>query len=579
MGLLNNIFGSNKPQPQRIHSTGGMRVNAVAKNHRSPAVIKSYNSVNQNKRAFEAAKIDRTVYSWNTNQTSINWDIRQGLAILRARSIELSHSDPYAKKYFNSLEKYVVGPEGFTHRNKAYNYKQTNEGWKLEFDKSANKIIQDAFWRWGKKDYCTITGDLSLRQVLGLTIKTEAIVGEAFLKKIYVSNKVNPYGFTLQFIPAAYCDETLNKALPNGNTIIMGIEYTPFGKPVAYYFRKVTQEQELYSYEASKTYVRISADQVYHKFRKEYVGQKRGIPWLTASAMRLHILKGYEDAALMNARSAARKSNVLEPVTGESGELTTSNTQGTETDSNGDIIRDIVPGETYVVPSGYKFVDYDPSYPQGEHGPFTQTILQGASSGMDFDYPSLSSNLSGVNYTSSRTGKLDSNLTFKRIQSDLKEDLLEPLHTDWLEAAMLNDAFPYSLPISKIEKFNQPLFLGFTPDWTDPLKDGKAKIMLNQNNLETLEKLAADKGYDLEELLDQLEFEKKELIRRGLSVEAKLEDNSVEDGGSQGDNKDSDINRNRIAARKYPLIDVLDTDDIKEAIYEILDEKRSNGKH
>ena len=57
-------------------------------------------------------------------------------------------------------------------------------------------------------------------------------------------------------------------------------------------------------------------------------------------------------------------------------------------------------GETYVVPPGMKSAAWDPKYPQGEHPSFTKHQEQRAASGLDIDYPTVSSNLEGVTYTS-----------------------------------------------------------------------------------------------------------------------------------------------------------------------------------
>src|SRR5690606_15562047 len=116
--------------------------------------------------------------------------------------------------------------------------------------------------------------------------------------------------------------------------------------------------------------------------------------------------------------SAARKVAVIEPKDAEEPELNKDSVGGTE-DSDGNIVKNIQPGETFVVPYGYTFKDYDPAFPQGEAGPFTKLILQGISAGLDVDYPTLASDPSGVNFSSAQFAAIDSRIGYADIQEDL----------------------------------------------------------------------------------------------------------------------------------------------------------------
>lgn len=563
------MFSGTKAQPRKTISSG-TRASFTSARRINHSPIQARREVKiaavAHKRIFEIAKTDAWHSSgWNVSQTNINWDIRQGLGILRSKSRELAENDPYFKKFMRELEKNVIGPEGFTHRNKAFDWKKDNAGgWKKVYDKVVNTMIQDGFWDWSQMEYCYVSGDMSLTEGLGVELKTIATDGEVFLKKIYTTDKKeNPFGITYQQIEAAFCDETYNKLLPNGNIIIMGIEYTPVRKPVAYYFRKIKEGAELYSPYASKEYVRIPADQIIHLFIKEFVGQLRGIPWCAPTGLRLHLLRGYEDAALNNARSAARKSNMIEPVYEQDGELSTATVAGSVENENGDLVQNIQPGKTFIVPYGYKHVAYDPTYPQGEHGPFTQTILQGVSSGWDIDYPTLSSNLSGVNYTSARHGLLDSRLGYRIYQRYLREHRLNPTFRDWLESTILNGYFSLPIKMSNFQKYNQPMFLGFVGEWVDKYKDAKGTLLELQGNLTTYEIELSKRGLDFDEVVERITYERKLLIENGLLPS----DLNKEVGSSTGNDGGDESVRS--------LVDVAE---IAEVVEDILDDKLSNKK-
>jgi len=473
-----------------------------------------------NKRVFQAAQMDRTTASWSRSYTNINLDIRNGLQALNARARDLAENDPYAKKFLKLLEKNVVGPDGFSHRNKAYDFVEVDGELSKVHDKLTNQIIEDGFAEYGKLNTCLLQGNQTMREATALELKSMAVDGEVFLQKLTGSQY--KYGFCYQQIESQMCDTMYNRTAPNGNKIIMGIEYTKYMQPVNYYFRTDAGGDPLYITN-SKSYVKIPASQIIHLYKIEFIGQLRGISWFLPTALRMNILKGYQEAVLLNARSSAMKNGVLVPSK-ESDALDVANVSGTEENSDGDLVKQISPGETYVVPEGYDFETYDPTYPSGQEGGFTDSVVQGMASGFDVDFPSLASNWKGVNYTSSRAASLDARGGYAIIQSYLIEHKMEPIRIAWLEVAMLTKAM--QMPdaillkiISDLDKYNKPTFYGFKGAWVDQWKENKADAFGVDNNLETMERTLGKRGYNLEEFVQQKKYEKKLLKDAGLTVE------------------------------------------------------------
>ena len=490
----------------------------------------------ENKRAFQPAKLDRLTSSWSSSQTNINYDIRSGNRILRARARDLAENDPYARKFLRMLEKNVIGPAGFSFQNKAYDWKKVDGESKKVYDKYANSVIEEAWAEWSRKENCTITRDMTLREATAVELKTIATDGEIFLLKITGKNAGNKFGFTYQQIDPALCDEGLNKTLPNGNQIIMGIEYDPYLRAVAYYFIKPgTSPAQNPGYYFSRDYIRIPAERIIHLFRREFVGQLRGISWFLPSAWRMKILSAYQEAVLINARSAALKTMVLTPKDA-SASLEAADVAGGEEDSDGDIIQELEPGMTYIVPQGYEADAFDPSYPSGSEGPFTQAILQAIASGWDVDYPTLASNFKDVNYTSSRAALLDARAGYQTIQEWLINHKMLDVFQTFLEMAILSGAI--NLPIEKFDKFNKPLFLGYRGEWVDPYKEANADSLALKNNLETYERILGRRGYTLEEFIEQRKAEKKLFEDAGLSFDAE-DKGSTENGNLQGEGEKS----------------------------------------
>ncbi|MDT9046768.1 phage portal protein, partial [Escherichia coli] len=81
----------------------------------------------------------------------------------------------------------------------------------------------------------------------------------------------------------------------NGLFIRQGIEFNPFGRPVAYHFTSMDEWDAYYYSISGKGFVRIPAEQIIHGFVHEMVGQRRALPWASTSMFRVHHLQGLED--------------------------------------------------------------------------------------------------------------------------------------------------------------------------------------------------------------------------------------------------------------------------------------------
>jgi len=457
------------------------------------------------KRAFAMAQISRSTNDWVAFARSINYDIKSGGKLLRDRARDMAKNDPYAKKLLKMVRKNVIGPDGFTLRVKSgeYSYNPKTKTFDFELDKSANQLIQDAFWRWGNKKYCTNKGDLSFRELNQLVLSTAFQDGEIFVH--HLKGKYNKYGYTIQLINADYCDEMFNQELPNGELIIMGIHYTATGKVKGYWFNKRTLKDELiYNYYSASEKVFIPAERISHVFIKEVDNQLRGVTQFAPAALRVKMLSGWDEASLIHARAAACTTGVLKPKENSNPDFI-----GYNKDSDNNVVQDLAPNEMFVVPDGYDFGTHDPKFPHEQHAPFNKSILKSVASGWDVSYHTLASDYEGVTWTSSRTALLDERDGWKDLQSWFVEHFLNDVYSNWLEMALLsgsiiNPVTGNSLPIEKYEKFNEMQFIGRRWTWVDPEKEINANVKAVASFQSTLEKIVGEQGYEFEEIIDQI---------------------------------------------------------------------------
>ena len=445
------------------------------------------------KRNYEAAAIGRLYADWILSQKPADEEIRYSLKTLRARSRNLVINNDYARKFKKMVSINVVGPQGIRLQNKAVDANG-------QLDKKANDIIEAAWHEWNKRGNYDVTGTLSGLDGQRLFIETAAVDGEVIIRKIKGAD--TPFRFALQFIEADYLDIDLNKELPNGNRIVMGVEFDKWGRPVAYY---ILAKHPGTGY--ASRHERIAADEIIHAYVRERITQSRGVPWMHSAMTRLHNIGKYEEAEIVASRAAAAKMGIIKSPTG-------AEYVGDGMDTRGNIITEMEPGVIEQLPQGMDFELIDPTHPAGNFQPFIKTTLRGIASGLLVSYNSLAGDLESVNYSSIRAGFLEERDCWRTVQAWMIDAYCNSIFPDWLSMAMLSGAV--QLPISKFKKFNAPKWQPRTWAWVDPLKDAQANVVALDNGLASRTDIAAEDGQDFEELLIQLQQEKALMQKYGI---------------------------------------------------------------
>lgn len=455
-------------------------------------------------RTYEAAQTSNMLADFPTAQYPINSDIRSQNADLRARARHLVQNDPYARKYLRLRRINVVGT-GFFLAVKTGKYIRSDGGdAQFVLNANQNKIIQDAFYDWAKRENCTVSGDMSFVDVCNLVCDHSGRDGEFLIRK--VRNPNAKYGFQLEILEPDLLPETLNDTLSNGNKITLGVELNNYRKPVAYHLL-VVDPRNTYETGRGKNTVRVPASDIYHGFDRDRAFQTRGVTIFADSMVRLKMLGAYETAALVNARASACK---LGHYVSESGEQV----PGDSEDSSGNKISQMEPGVITQLPPGVKFEGFDPKYPDSQHDIFTKVILRGVASGLGVAYMSFASDPGDANYSSARVELLTERDSWKSIQNWMIESFLEPLFKDWLEMAIISGALP--LRMSNFDDLNKPVWIGRRWGWVDPKGDVEAEILAINNRLKTRSEAIAERGGDIEEIYSELGDEEELAQKYGL---------------------------------------------------------------
>lgn len=473
MGIF-NVFRRRQPETRST--------SAVSKN---PHIGRTPGQV----RSFGAAGVSRLLDGWLTDSSSINAYLADSLPAMRARSRDLVRNNPYAKRYSTVMKSNIVGPNGIIVQA-ASTWHNNGE---VSLDTKANDAIELAFKQWGERS-ADITGTMSWVEMQQQAIGTAVTDGEFIFRKHYSKAK----GFQLQAIDPALLDITRNQTERNGNITLMGIEHTPNMEPVRYFFRELDSQG---NYNSGIVYS-VPAAQIIHVFRPDWVGQCRGVPWMHAAMVRMKQLDGYDEAAITAARHGAAHMGFFTSETGEG-------YQGDDADSDGNIIQDADPGTFHQLPAGMDLRQYDPKYPHDQYPHFTKKNIQGMASGMDISYPTLSSDLEGVNYSSIRAGVLEDRELFKTLQGWLIRSLVVPVYEEWLGYAVARgDILVGTRPLSRpIEDYRKAHYQGRRWAWVDPQKDMNASELSVKLKTRSRSQIIRDQGDDPETVWREIERE------------------------------------------------------------------------
>lgn len=461
------------------------------------------------RRGFEAALINRLTQSWVTSSQSIDWDLRNSLPILRARSRDVTINDPYGRKFLQMVSAHVVGPNGFSLQARVMTTDQKGS----RPDGLASTAIENGWFEWSKRGNCDVTGKLSMFDIENITIKAVARDGEALIRKIRDNSK---FGFRLQVLDIDRLDTDKNETLRDGRIIKMGVELDRYGVPIAYWVRENHPGDSTYYTHQGNTFVRVPADEMYHIFIPDRPEQNRGFPWMAPVLSRLKNLNGYEDAAVVAARVGAAKMGFYTTPDGDGSPLSDG------VDADGNLMTDAEPGTLQVLPPGYGLESFNPDYPHAMFGSFVKACLRGVASGIGVAYNTLSNDLEGVNFSSIRTGVLEERDNWMVIQNWFIEQFLNDLYSEWLRWALLKGAITMPngspLPVAKYDKFNVGVFQGRRWQWVDPKADVEANILSINNGLKSRRDVIAEQGKDIEDVFAALAAEQTMLEDMGIET-------------------------------------------------------------
>jgi len=463
-----------------------------------------------NRRGVRSGDINRLTNSWKTTTLSADAQAQNELKTDVARTRELTDSNNYANKFVWMCKSNVLGDCGIHFRNKAKDPDKVVAG-KLvtgPLDIFANKRIEDAWWKWSKKENCSVNQGLTFFDIQGVVLESAINDGNIFIRK--VRGYSNPFRFALQLIEFDHLDIEFNKRLDGGNKIRMGVETDQWGKRVAYHFLVDNPNDNWFGISPTLRRERVPASDVIHLFLPRRPNQTLGFPWMKTAAGHMHMAGAYEEAEVTASRIGASSMGFIQTK----GEVEYNG----EKDAAGNFLMDMEPGKIEQLPEGLEFQPWNPSHPNSGYGDFMKTCLRGIAAGLGgVSYNTLANDMESVNFASGKLGLDEERQYWKVIQRWFIEHFCDEVYKVWLQMAIMSGEVP--LPMAKFEKFYAPEWRGRRWDYINPQQEVAAIAQRLDRGLTSISRELAKIGEDRDELFQEIADDKAAAEALGLTFD------------------------------------------------------------
>lgn len=474
-------------------------------------------SLNNSAGGFRGASQNRLNWDWAVKVLSADQRLRGDLVAMRSRSRELACNNDYAIRFLNLARQNVIGSCGI-------GLQVTLDETLVPNAKQLNRQIEDTWARWSEAP--SACGQMSWVDYQQLWIASFLQDGETFHYRIK-GYPDNAFRYAVQFLDPDQVDVNYNR-LRRVNTagqvieneIRMGVEFNEYRRPLNYWaFNGHPSEYP------GVQRVSLPAERLTHSFAFKFINQSRGTPWMHAAMADMNMLGGYEEAELVAARLAACKMAAIVSKTGDD------EYHGKRNKQTGAVEISAEPASMFSLPEGHQVQPIDWNHPNAAFPDFTRAVLRGLAVGINVSYSSLTGDLRDVNFSSIRHGVLDERDGWRVLQTFAIQHLCAPTFRDWLPMAITSGqlALPPGMPLDMI--FRSCTWTPRGWDWVDPVKDGEADIQSTRAGMNTLADVAAKRGKDWRDLIDQRAIEIAYAREKGVPIDL----TAGGSGGVEGD--------------------------------------------
>ena len=461
------------------------------------------------RRAYAGASMDRYTSSWVNPTSSADTEIKGSVKKLRSRARQLIRDQDYCRNAIRAIVENVAG----TGPRLQAQIRMARGG---KLNQKLNDQVERSFAKWSKANSCDVAGKLTFNEMVRTAVSAWASDGEVFIRLI----RGKKFGdseipFALQILEADMIDEDYQGgAAKKGEQWKMGVLLDNWGRAKKFALLTKHPGDTLFVNEptAKDKHIIVDAADILQLATFSRPGQTRGVTWMASAIQRMHHLEGYEQSELIRARAS---SCLTAYIQSPEGELTSDGV-----DEEGERIFDMAPGQVKYLAPGESVTVPDLNAPDGQFEPFVRAMLRALSASMGISYSTLSRDSSQSNYSSSRLDLLQDQESFKALQAQLKDILLDKVYQEWLEVAVLGGSLQLPNYQSEPERYQMARWMFKGAGWVDPMKEVQAANLAVKSGFKLQSQVLSElSGTDLEEFLIARRNEQEMAESYGLSFD------------------------------------------------------------
>lgn len=437
-------------------------------------------------RHYEAASVGRRTRGWRRSAADANAAVSGGISALRNHARDLVRNNPHAESAVSTIADHTVGwgiiPKAIPQ----------------------NRRAMAAWDEWANTTACDADGMHTFSGLQKLAWRSVVEAGEVLIRRRFRRPEDGlPIPMQIQLLEPDYLDTAkTNERLPGGNRIINGVEFDAIGRRTAYWLFPEHPGAEFYS--TAPTSVRVPAENVLHVFRKTRPGQVRAVSWFAPVILRMKDFDEYEDAQLMKQKIAACLAVITTDVDG------TRPTLGAPDDTDATLDR-LSPGLIHNAPPGSDITIVQPPR-VGEYGDYAEVTLRGIAAGLGLTYEDLTGDYTDLPFSAARMSRLRH---WARVEDwrwqTLIPQMCDPVWVWAMEAAVI---------MGQSREIPKAQWTAPAPPMIEPDKEGLAAQRNIRTGITSLSEEIRARGFDPDELLQELADDYKKLDDLGLVLDS-----------------------------------------------------------
>lgn len=444
-------------------------------------------------RNYDAGDYGRLNANWRAVNDSAEFTDRGDRDTVRARARDLERNSDMMNSVIGAFKRNVIG-----------------EGFKLQArtgNEELNTSIEKLWKIWTKKQNCDVTATQSFLQILRMAEERKKVDGGMLIHKVYTSDGILP--FKMQCLEVDELDSMRTTPKKAGNKVVGGIELNAYNRAEGYWIRQYATDSWM-----TMDPIFVEAKNMIFLFTKKRPSQIREISDLTPTITRIRDTNEFMTAVSVKERIAACLSVFIKRNNpggtlgrGGSGKDEKYNYDG----------KTLTPGMIKYLNPGDDVETVNPSGQAQDATSFVKLQQRLIGAGQGISYEASSRDMSESNYSSTRQGIIEDDMTYAE-DKELMMELADEIYETFLISAVLAGKLQMPNFWTKKEEYMNHEWIQTPKRWIDPLKESNANRIAIETGQKTFQQIAAEGGRDWKEQIDDMAAALEYAAEKGVSL-------------------------------------------------------------